>query len=93
MNRLEPLTSSSVTVDTPEGLTTIRARIMIGVFDLPAKAAVLCSKQSVGEYGCSVCTHPGQHLSSGARVHLSTMTALTQVLLQLLRLHKDVTLQ
>ena len=65
MNCLEPLTSSGMTVDTPEGLTTT-----MGVFDLPAKAAVLCSKQFNGEYGCSVCTHPGQRLSSGARVYL-----------------------
>ena len=70
MSRLEPLTSSGVTVDTPEGLTTIRARIMMGIFDLPAKAAVLSSKQFNGEYGCSVCTHPGQRLSNGARVYL-----------------------
>ena len=65
MNRLEPLTSSGMTVDTPEGFTT-----MMGIFDLPAKAAVLYSKQFNGEYGCSLCTHPGQCLSSGARVYL-----------------------
>lgn len=42
----------------------------MGVFDLPAKAAVLCSKQFNGEYGCSVCLHPGKRLPNNARVYL-----------------------
>ena len=44
--------------------------LMMGVFDLPAKAAVLCMKQFNGEYGCAVCTHPGARLANGARVYL-----------------------
>lgn len=42
----------------------------MGVFDLPAKAAVLCAKQYNGEYGCSVCLHPGKRLPNNARVYL-----------------------
>ena len=37
----------------------------MGVFDLPAKAAVLCAKQYNGEHGCAVCVHPGVRLSNG----------------------------
>ena len=41
----------------------------MGFFDLPAKAAVLCSKQFNGKYGCSVCLHPGVRLPNNARVY------------------------
>lgn len=39
----------------------------MGIFDLPAKAAVLCFN---GEFGCSVCLHPGKRLPNNARVYL-----------------------
>ena len=42
----------------------------MGIFDLPAKAAVLCCKQYNGKYGCTVCYHPGKRLSNNARVYL-----------------------
>ena len=41
----------------------------MGLFDLPAKAAVLCAKQFNGLYGCSICFHPGNQLSNNARVY------------------------
>lgn len=59
-----------MSVMTPAGLSTIRAKIVVGIFDLPAKAAVLCMKQFNGEYGCAVCIHPGQRLANGARIYL-----------------------
>lgn len=37
----------------------------MGVFDLPAKASVLCVKQYNGKYGCTVCEHPDER--SGRR--------------------------
>jgi len=42
----------------------------MGVFDLPAKAAVLCCKQYNGEYGCHVCLHPGKRLPNNSRIYL-----------------------
>lgn len=42
----------------------------MSVFDLPAKASALCMKQFNGEYGCSVCYHPGLRLPNGAHVYL-----------------------
>jgi len=48
----------------------ITGKLVMGLFDLPAKASVLCAKQYNGEYGCSVCIHPGLRLSNGARVYL-----------------------
>lgn len=46
----------------------------MGVFDLPAKAAVLASKQFNGEFGCSVCLHPGHRLSNNSRIYLPNVT-------------------
>ena len=42
----------------------------MGMFDLPAKAAVLCAKQFNGERDCAVCIHPGERLTNGARIYL-----------------------
>lgn len=42
----------------------------MGVFDLPAKAAVLCAKQFNGLHGCSVCLHPGKRLANNSRIYL-----------------------
>ena len=67
MTSLHPLLGDSVSIRTPKGDRTIRAKIVMGVLDLPAKAAVLCMKQCNGEYGCVVCLHPGTRLGNGAR--------------------------
>ena len=45
----------------PHGPATYRARLELAVFDLPAKAAALFSKQFNGRCGCSVCLHPGEY--------------------------------
>ena len=70
IQRIEALSSVGVSINTPNGLNTIRARLVMGSFDLPAKAAVLCTKQFNGQYGCSVCLHPGFRLDNGARIYL-----------------------
>lgn len=49
---------------------TYRAKLVMGVFDLPAKAPVLCAKQYNGKFGCSVCLHPGKRLPNNARIYL-----------------------
>ena len=61
LKSLQGLSASGVVVRTPTSLRTIRAMLVMGVFGLPAKAAVLC-----GKHGCSVCIHPGERLSNGA---------------------------
>ncbi len=70
MKSLRQLCTLGLTIATPTGLSTIRTKIVMGIFDLPAKAAVLCAKQYNGLFGCSVCLHPGKRLSNGARVYL-----------------------
>jgi hypothetical protein len=59
-----------MTIKTATGLRTFRTKLVLGIFDLPAKAAALCAKQFNGEFGCSVCIHPGRQLANGARVYL-----------------------
>ncbi len=67
---LQQLSTLGLSIRTTFGSLTVRAKLVMGVFDLPAKAAVLCAKQYNGEYGCSVCLHPGKRLPNNARVYL-----------------------
>lgn len=67
LNRFSTL---GISITTPEGLVTIRTKLVMGVFDLPAKSAVLCAKQFNGKHGCSVCLHPGTLVSRNHRVYL-----------------------
>jgi len=70
VKKIETLSLMGVPINTPDGLKTIRARLVMGTFDLPAKAAVLCAKQFNAEFGCSVCLHPGLRLENNARIYL-----------------------
>ena len=45
----------------PDGLKTIRIKLLFSVFDLVAKASVLNFKQFNGAYGCHTCLHPGEY--------------------------------
>lgn len=67
---LHSLSTSGLPVKISTENFTIRIKLVFGVFDLPAKAAVLNSKQFNGEYGCAVCLHPGKRLPNNARVYL-----------------------
>jgi len=71
LNSIEQLSTSGVSMVSPSGNNmTIRARLVMGIFDLPAKAAVLAAKQFNGKFGCSVCLHPGKRLNTNSRVYL-----------------------
>lgn len=61
IEKLDRLHTLGVAIETPHGLITYRAKVELAIFDLPAKAAVLCAKQFNGKYGCSVCLHPGEY--------------------------------
>lgn len=69
MDMMKNLLTVGITMHTPDGMKTIRGKLMVGVFDLPAKAIVLNTKQFNGQYGCSTCLHPGERLPNGARVY------------------------
>lgn len=72
MKKLKHLYMLGIGIETPHGLVTYRAKLELGIFDLPAKAAVLCAKQFNGKYGCSVCTNPGVY-SMRRRNYLPTV--------------------
>lgn len=45
---LQQLSSLGMAIKTSAGQITVHAKLVMGVFDLPAKAAVLCAKQYNG---------------------------------------------
>ena len=75
MSMLMSLYSLGITMLTPVGIKTIRAKLLTGVFDLLAKAPLLNMKQFNGKHGCSSCTHPGTRLTNNARIYLPTTEA------------------
>ena len=67
---LSILSTSGITLESGSDRCIFRAKLVFGVFDRPAKAAVLNCKQFNGEYGCSVCIHPGKRLPNNSRIYL-----------------------
>ena len=59
--------SSGIKIRRPDGVCNILFKLAMGIFDLPAKAAVLNAKQYNGKYRCSVCVHPSDRLSNNTR--------------------------
>jgi hypothetical protein len=70
VNMLKDLHTIGIEMSTPAGKKVFKGKLIFGVFDMPAKAAVLSMKQFNGEYGCPTCFHPGKRLANGARVYL-----------------------
>ena len=61
---LDQLSTTGIEIKLSNSNTVlVKAKLVLGIFDLPAKAAVLCCKQYNGQYGCTVCLHPGKYLS------------------------------
>ena len=46
----------------------LRAKLLLAIFDLPAKATATNTKQYNGEYGCFYCIHPGE-IHEKARIY------------------------
>ena len=67
---LHKLSTIGTTINIGKEKIIIRAKLVLGVFDLPAKAAVLCCKQYNGEYGCHVCLNPGKRMPNNSRIYL-----------------------
>ncbi len=64
------LESKGISIQTPDGTRKqVRAKVLLGSFDLPAKAAVANSKQYNGEYGCNYCTDKGTLVARNTRVY------------------------
>ena len=65
---IQQLKEHGIILQTPLGPKRYYAKLVLGVFDAPAKASVLCEKQFNGEFGCPTCLHPGKRLENGARI-------------------------
>ena len=61
--KIQDLSTTGIKMNSPNGVMIIRAKLVLGIFDLPAKATVLNCKQYNGKYGCSICLHPGKRVS------------------------------
>ncbi|KAL5493754.1 hypothetical protein EMCRGX_G014976 [Ephydatia muelleri] len=79
---IQQLKEHGVIIQTPIGPKLYHAKLVLGIFDAPAKASVLCEKQFNGEFGCPTCLHPGKRIQNGARVYLPKKYPI--------RTHKDV---
>ena len=67
--KLQGLLQHGIEATTPAGRKVVKAILLTGIFDLPAKAAVLNMKQFNGEYGCLYCLDPGEVISRNLRVY------------------------
>jgi len=63
IKELNDLSTVGITITLATGNVTIKAKLVLGIFDLPAKAAILSTTLFNGEFGCQVCLHPGEQLS------------------------------
>lgn len=60
---LTPILEAINKIDIPlQGHENLKARLLVGVFDLPAKAMALNFTQFNGEYGCPYCLDKGTHM-------------------------------
>lgn len=61
LHRIDKLSVSGFSFNSPVGVRSVRLKLLFGVFDLVAKATALNMKQFNGKYGCPTCLHPGEY--------------------------------
>ena len=62
-DKIEELNLHGVTVKTQNGTKQVRACLLLGVFDLPAKAIATNMTQYNGRFSCTYCLDKGEHIS------------------------------
>ena len=67
--KLNELLECGIEAITPAGEKVIKVVLLTGIFDLPAKAAVVNMKQFNGEFGCLYCHDPGELISRSHRIY------------------------
>ena len=60
---IEKVNSLNADINTPQGIKQLKAKLLVGMFDLPAKAAAVNMMQYNGRYGCLYCLDEGVHIS------------------------------
>lgn len=63
LEKIQHLRTHGIIAHTPNGLKTIRATLLMSVFDLPAKAAATNFVQFNGYYSCTYCLDKGEYVS------------------------------
>ena len=63
LSKIETLQTTGIQFQTSEGIKILKAKLLVGVFDQPAKAMVLNVVQFNGYYGCPYCLDKGVHKS------------------------------
>lgn len=61
--------SSGLRIKTSSDTFHVFVKLVLGIFDLPAKAVVLNAIQYNVKYGCSICVHPGLRLPNNTRIY------------------------
>ena len=69
IDKIKILSDKGISAHTPAGLKTIRAMLLAGIFDLPAKAMVLNTVQFNGNFGCNYCIDRGININPGQHVY------------------------
>ena len=67
---IRQLNSKEIAVQTPDGVKRVRAKLLLGLSDAPAKAVATNMKQYNGKYGCTYCTDEGTKIHKNTRVYL-----------------------
>ena len=70
LDKIKQLTVNGITAHTPTGIKNIKAVLLAGIFDLPAKASVLNTVQFNGKYGCNYCKDRGMNVNPGRHIYL-----------------------
>ena len=63
LDKISQLKTTGIPVETPRGSRTVKACLLVGVFDLPAKAMATNITQYNGYYSCTNCLDKGEHIS------------------------------
>ncbi len=59
LERIFSMHQNGIVFQTPSGTKCLRAKLLCGIFDLPARAAVLNLTQWNGRFGCTYCLDEG----------------------------------
>lgn len=70
---LEKIDNLDISIKLPEGTKHLKAKLLLGVFDLPAKAMALNFIQFNGKHGCAYCLDEGTY-SNHRRLYLPSDT-------------------
>ena len=69
IEKLNHIMQNGIEANTPVGKKQVKAVVLTGIFDLPAKATIVNMKQFNGEYGCLYCMDPGEILHGSVRIY------------------------